>query len=124
MAKSDFTLGFIKEQTRLIKLSETLMQMPAFALDIETIEWWNQHRERIALIQIAFRYKGQPKVAVIDALAGLNLEPLRQPLEGSSILKIIHNAGFDAARLVKHYDFKVAPIHDTMLAARRSGERK
>lgn len=124
MPRPDFTLEFIKEQSRLIKLSETLIQTPAFALDIETIDWWNRHRERIALIQIAFRYKGQVKVAVIDALAALDLEPLRAPLEQSSILKIIHNAGFDATRLSKHYDFNVAPIHDTMLAARRSGERK
>ena len=123
MAKPDFTLGFIKEQSRLVKLCEILMQTPAFALDIETVEWWNRHRERIALIQIAFRYQGKPKVAVIDALAGLDLEPLRQPLEDASILKIIHNAGFDAARLAGHYNFQVAPIHDTMLAARRSGKK-
>jgi hypothetical protein len=124
MTKTDFTLEFIKEQSRLRKLCEILIQTPVFALDIETIEWWNRHRERIALIQIAFRYKGQPKVAVIDALATLDLEPLRAPLEQASVLKIIHNASFDATRFAKHYDFKVAPIHDTMLAARRGGERK
>ena len=108
----------------MIKLCEILLQTPAFALDIETIDWWNRHQERIALIQIAFRFNGQPKVAVIDTLVGLDLEPLRAPLEQSSILKIIHNAGFDATRLSKHYDFHVTPIHDTMLAARRAGERK
>ena len=54
MAKPDFTLEFIKEQSRLIKLAETLIQASSFALDIETIDWWNRHRERIALIQIAF----------------------------------------------------------------------
>lgn len=124
MAKPDFTLEFIKEQSRLIKLSEVLLYTQAFALDIETVDWWNRQRERIALIQIAFRYKGQSKVAVIDALADLNLDPLRAPLENASILKIIHNAAFDATRLSKHYDFNVAPIHDTMIAARRSGERR
>ncbi len=124
MAKPDFTLEFIKEQNRLIKLTETLIQTSAFALDIETVDWWNRHRERIALIQIAFRYKGQSKVAVIDALAGFDLESLRAPLEHASVLKIIHNAGFDAIRLSKHYGFHTAPIHDTMLAARRAGERK
>lgn len=124
MAKPDFTLGFIKEQIRLIKLSEILIQTPVFAIDIETIDWWNRHQERIALIQIAFRYNGQPKVAIIDTLADLDLEPLRAPLECTSVLKIIHNAGFDATRLASHYNFQTAPIHDTMLAARRSGERK
>jgi hypothetical protein len=124
MAKPDFTLGFINEKSRLIKLSEILIQTPAFALDIETIDWWNRHQERIALIQIAFRYKGQLKVAVIDTLADLDLEPLRAPLESTSILKIIHNAGFDATRLASHYNFQTVPIHDTMQAARRSGEKK
>jgi hypothetical protein len=124
MAKPDFTLGFINEQSRLIKLCEALIQTTAFALDIETVDWWNRHQERIALIQIAFRYKGQIKVAVIDTLADFDLEPLRKPLEHPSTLKIIHNAAFDATRLSKHYKFQVTPIFDTMLAARRSGERK
>lgn len=124
MAKPDFTLEFIKEQSRLVKLSETLTQTIAFALDIETIDWWNRYQERIALIQIAFRYKGQFKVAVIDALAGFDVESLRVPLENPSTLKIIHNAAFDAIRLAKHYNFQTAPIHDTMLAARKSGEKK
>jgi len=124
MAKPDFTLEFIKEQNRLIKLSETLTQTTAFALDIETIDWWNRHQERIALIQIAFKHKGQSKVAVIDTLAGVDLEPLRALLECTTVLKIIHNAGFDATRLAKHYNFQTTPIHDTMLAARRSGEKK
>lgn len=84
----------------------------------------NRHQERIALIQIAFRFNGQLKVAVIDTLAGFGLEALRVPLEQSSILKIIHNAAFDATRLAKHYDFHTSPIYDTMLAARRAGERK
>jgi hypothetical protein len=101
-----------------------MIHIPAFALDIETIDWWNRHQERIALFQIAFRYKEHYKVAVIDVLAELDLEPLRAPLEHTSILKIIHNAGFDATRLNKHYGYAIAPIHDTMIAARRSGERK
>jgi len=124
MTKPDFTLEFIKNQNRLIKLSEVLLQTSSFALDIETVDWWNRHREQISLIQISFRYKGQPKVAIIDALAGLNLDLLRAPFEHVAILKIIHNAAFDATRLSKHCDFIVAPIYDTMLAARRSGERK
>lgn len=124
MTKPDFTLEFIKDQQRLVKLSETLSQTSAFALDIETVDWWNRRRERIALVQIAFRNKEQPKVAVIDALADLNFDSLRKPLESSLNIKAIHNASFDAARLAQHYDFAVAPIYDTMLAARRAGERK
>lgn len=124
MPKPDFTLKIIKDVGQLQRLSDVLATLPAFALDIETTEWWNRHRERIALIQIAFRVKERIKVFIIDALVDFDPEPLRLPLEKSFAVKIIHNAAFDAARLNKHYDFSLAPIFDTMLAARRSGEKK
>lgn len=124
MSKPDFTVRLVKDSSELQRLSKILSALPAFALDIETSDWWNRHRERIALIQIAFRTEGKIKVAVIDPLADLSVEHLRLPLEQSSALKIIHNAGFDAVRLNKHYDFNVSPVFDTMTAARRSGEKK
>lgn len=124
MPKPDFTLKIIKDAGELQRLSDVLATLPAFALDIETTEWWNRYRERIALVQIAFRAKERIKVFIIDAFARFDPEPLRLPLEKSAVVKIIHNAGFDATRLKKHYDFSVTPVFDTMLAARRSGERK
>jgi len=124
MPKPDFTLKFIKDADELQRLSDVLAALPAFALDIETTEWWNRHRERIALIQIAFRVEERVKVFIIDALARFDPEPLRLPLEKSAVVKIIHNAAFDATRLHKHYNFSPDPVFDTMLAARRSGERK
>lgn len=124
MGKSDFTLKIIKDTGELRRLSDELISLPVFALDIETTDWWNRQRERIALIQIAFRAGGKPKVAVIDALTKLDLEPLRQPLGLNTITKVVHNAVFDATRLADHFRFKVAPIFDTMVAARRSGEKR
>lgn len=124
MTKTNFTLEFIKENQGLRRLAETLVTKSAFALDIETTEWWIRGREQVALIQLAFRDGQKFKVAVIDAFANLDFEVLRTPFEENSIVKIIHNAGFDAPRLARHYDLKVSPVHDTMLAARSSGERK
>ncbi len=124
MTKLDFKLKFIKNSEDLGRLSEILIALPAFALDIETSDWWNRHRERIALIQIAFRREGKIKVVIIDALADLDIDLLRLPLELASNIKIIHNAAFDAARLKTHYNFNVAPVFDTMSAARRRGEKK
>lgn len=124
MLKPDFTVKLIKDSQELQRLSELLLEVPSFALDIETSDWWNRHRERIALIQIAYRVAGKMKVAVIDALADLDVNRLRPPFELSSVLKIIHNAAFDANRLKTHYDFNVAPVFDTMSAARRAGEKK
>ncbi len=124
MVKSDFTLEFIKDNQGLGRLADTLLTKPAFSVDIETIEWWNRQREQVALIQLAFHHNRQSKVAIIDALANLDFNILKKPFEDDSITKIIHNAGFDAPRLAKHYEINTSPIHDTMLAARANKESK
>lgn len=107
-----------------MNLVDRLEATSVIALDIETVDWWNKHQERIALIQLAYRINNQPKVAVIDAFAKIDLAALKSPLENNSIIKVIHNAVFDASRLANHYNFKVSPIFDTMVAARRSGEKR
>lgn len=122
---ADYSVEIIGNQRKLVDLSEQLVGVSVFALDIETAEWWNRQRERVALIQLAFRTaRGGVKVAVIDALAALDLKVLSASFESNSVTKIIHNAAFDAARLNQHYKFKIAPVYDTMLAARRNGEKK
>ena len=120
----DFTLELIKSNQKLGRVADALRAQSVFAVDIETTEWWNRQREQIALIQIAYREDQKPKVAIIDALAGLTLNILRKPLEEKAILKIMHNAAFDAPRLAKAYEINASPVYDTMLAARKSGERK
>lgn len=120
-------IQFVRDQATLATLAARISAVPVFALDIETINWWDRARERIALVQLAYRdddKAGDPRVVVIDALAGIDLEPLRRPLELSASLKAIHNASYDAVRLSRHLHIRTSPIHDTMLAARRSGERK
>ena len=94
------------------------------ALDIETINWWSREEERISIIQIGFRENDQITVAICDLLSGWNPEPLRYPLETSLQTKVIHNASYDAVRLARHYCIRTSPVYDTMLAARRSGEKK
>lgn len=124
MTQPDFTIRLVRDSDELRRLSGILESLPCFALDIETIDWWNRLRERVALIQIAFRQAGRIRVAVVDALADLDLQLLRPCFEQPSALKVIHNAAFDAVRLNQHYGFSVTPVFDTMIAARRSGERK
>ncbi len=120
----DFSIEIINSQTKLTGLINRLASLSIIALDIETVNWWNRHQERIALIQFAFRTKRKPKVVIIDAFADLDLEPLRQPLELDKTTKVIHNAVFDATRITDHFHIKVAPIFDTMVAARRNRERR
>lgn len=124
MVKSDFNLEFIKDNQGLGRLADTLLTKPAFSVDIETVEWWSRRREQVALIQLAFRHAQQLKVAVIDALTDLDFKILKRPFEDNSIIKIMHNAGFDAPRIARHYEINTLPIHDTMLAARANKESK
>src|SRR5215218_848323 len=119
----------LQSQTRqrpreLTALTSRLESAPALALDIETVNWWDRRVERVALIQLAFREGHRVRVAVVDALAGLDLEALRAPLESGAVTKAIHNAAYDAARLSRHFRIHTSPIHDTMLAARRGGEKR
>lgn len=120
----EHTFEFIHTQAQLIELADRAAQAHALALDIETINWWDRAAEKVALVQLAFRAGDHTHVAIIDTLAKLELEPLRRPLELSISTKAIHNASFDASRMLRHYGIVTSPIHDTMLAARRSGEKK
>jgi hypothetical protein len=120
----EFTVELIKDETRLARLTDRISSVGEFSLDIETVNWWNRHQEQVSIIQLAYRTEGKAKVAIIDALSKPNLNLLRIPLELDSVTKVIHNAAFDASRLAKHFKFNVAPIYDTMVAARRHGERR
>jgi hypothetical protein len=120
----DFSIKLISRPHDLTVLVARLDVVPALALDIETINWWDRQVERVALIQLAFREGIHLRVAVIDALAGLSLDHLRPCLESNLVTKAIHNAAYDAVRLSRHYRIHTSPIHDSMLAARRSGEKR
>ncbi len=75
-------------------------------------------------MQFAYRSADKIRVVIVDALAEIELEGLREPLENTSIIKFIYIAAFDAVRLEIHFNFTVAPVFDPMLAAGRAGERK
>lgn len=120
----DHKVEYIGDQASLVAVIERINSASVLALDIETINWWDRDAERVALIQLGFREEGRAQVVVIDALAGLDLSVLRMPLELSSRTKVIHNASYDAVRLARHFKIYTSPIFDTMLAARRGGEKK
>lgn len=119
----DYQIAYVNDRRRLIALSGTLASSPVVALDIETASWWDPRAERVSLVQLAYRDAGRVRVAVVDALALPDPAELRTPLESGVVVKAIHNAAFDASRLQRHFGVSVSPIHDTMLAARRGGER-
>jgi 3'-5' exonuclease len=120
----DHTVEFVSDKLALKAALERLDGAPVIALDIETAYWWDRELERVALIQLAFRENGVIRAVVIDPMADFDPESLRRPLELSAQIKAIHNAGFDAVKLSRHFRIATSPIHDTMLAARRGGERR
>lgn len=120
---TDYQVTYVNDPRRLAALAGTLLGAPALALDIETASWWDKQAERVSLIQLAYRDNGRVRVAVVDALSGLEVTELRPALESTTVLKAVHNASFDASRLHRHYGLRVSPVHDTYLAARRAGER-
>lgn len=122
--KLDYRIHFINNQSRLNMLCDSLVSVSAIALDIETINWWNPLNERVALIQLAYRVNDKIRAVIIDALAEINPSILRPSLELRSTTKVIQNASFDAVRLRRHFKINTAPVYDTLLAARRSGEKR
>src|SRR5262245_15816747 len=118
------TVEFVSDKLAIKAVLGRLDAAPVIALDIETAYWWDRELERVALIQLAFRENDVIRAIVIDAMADFDPESLRRPLELSAQVKAIHNAGFDAVKLSRHYRIATSPIHDTMLAARRNGERR
>lgn len=122
--KTEYSITYINDHRRLEALCERLVAVPTLALDIETASWWDRRAERVSLVQLAYREGGRLRVAVVDVLAELDPAILRRPLESVDVTKAVHNAAFDAVRLERHFKIRPAPIHDTMLAARRGGERR
>lgn len=120
----DFSTEMVGGPRELSALAGRLGSATALALDIETVNWWDREAERVSLVQLAFREQGRVRVAVVDALAAHDLKSLREPLESGASTKAIHNAAYDASRLARHFHIHASPIHDTMLAARRGGERR
>lgn len=120
---ADYQVIYVNDSRRLAALAEALPTSSALALDIETASWWDRKAERVSLIQLAYRDAGRIRVAVVDALVGFEVNELRAALESPGVVKAVHNAAFDVPRLDRHLGLRVAPVHDTMLAARRGGER-
>lgn len=120
----DFSIKFVSSSQALVSLAARLNTVLVLALDIETVNWWDRKVERVSLIQLAFREEGQIRAAVVDVLDGLSLEDLRPSLESNLVIKAIHNAAYDATRLLRHFCIHTSPIHDTMLAARHRGEKR
>lgn len=78
----------------------------------------HHYREKVCLVQLSFGGRN----ALVDPLSGVDLEPLRAPLEDRSRRKVLHGADYDVRILGRDFGFAPVGIFDTMVAARILGE--
>jgi len=78
--------------------------------DMESLSGNQDHRSRL------------PHDVIVDPLAGLDLEPLRQALEDTEI--VLHGGDYDLRMLRRGLNFTAHKMFDTMIAARLLGIRE
>jgi ribonuclease D len=94
------------------------------ALDTEA-DSLHSYREKLCLLQIsvpaAINARDYNDV-IVDPLAGIDLEPLREALEPKEI--VLHGADYDLRMLRRGLNFIACKIFDTTIAARLLGIRE
>jgi ribonuclease D len=101
-------------------LARELRGLPAIAVDTEA-DSLHHYPERLCLIQLAHP-GGQ--VYFLDALALLDLEPLRALFADPATVKVLHSGDNDVVYLKRRFGLAFAGLSDTMLAARFLGVRE
>jgi ribonuclease D len=111
---------WIRTPAELETLARELEAVKAIAVDTEA-DSLHHYPERLCLVQIA---DPEGRVWLVDPLALPDLEPLRPLWADPATVKVLHSADNDLAHLKRRYDFSVAAVADTMLAARFLGVRE
>ena len=116
--------SLIATDARLTELVKNIDVADRVALDTEA-DSLHSYREKLCLLQIsvpaAVSARGYNDF-IVDPLAGLDLEPLRQALESREI--VLHGADYDLRMLQRGLNFTAHTIFDTLIAARLLGIRE
>ena len=116
--------ALIATDARLTELVKNIDVADRVALDTEA-DSLHSYREKLCLLQIsvpaAVSARGYNDF-IVDPLAGLDLEPLRQALEPREI--VLHGADYDLRMLQRGLNFTAHTIFDTLIAARLLGIRE
>ena len=94
------------------------------ALDTEA-DSLHSYREKLCLLQISVPAAINPRGYndfIVDPLAGIDLEPLREALQPKEI--VLHGADYDLRMLRRGLNFIACKIFDTTIAARLLGIRE
>jgi len=101
-------------------LARDLHGAQAVAIDTEA-DSLHHYPERLCLIQLA---DPRGRVFFLDALALVDLEPLRPLFTDPATLKVFHSGDNDVVYLKRRFGVAFAGLSDTMLAARFLGVRE
>jgi len=132
---SSLQSGLIAANAQLAELLKKIDAADRVALDTEA-DSLHSYREKLCLLQISVPARSatalQAGPAAIDArdyndfmvdpLAGVDLEPLREALESREI--VLHGADYDLRMLRRGLNFVAHKIFDTTIAARLLGIRE
>ena len=138
--------GFVATDATLAELVREIAAADRVALDTEA-DSLHSYREKLCLLQISVsaaiavagigdagceqgdsrinrdhRSRLQVHDFIVDPLAGVDLEPLRQILEPREI--VLHGADYDLRMLRRGLNFTAHRIFDTLIAARLLGIRE
>ena len=116
--------GVIATAAQLAELLNKIEAGDRVAIDTEA-DSLHSYREKLCLLQMSVPAAVSPRgynYFIVDPLAGLDLEPLRQALEPREI--VLHGADYDLRMLRLGLNFTACTIFDTQIAARLLGIRE
>jgi len=108
----------VTDAEQLRALVASWQHEPTLACDTESNSLY-VYREKVCLFQLSTTTADY----VIDPLV-VSLEPLRPLLADPAIEKIFHAAEYDIFLLKREFQFEIANLFDTMIAARVTGREK
>jgi ribonuclease D len=107
---------WIDRPAALLRLADTLSQLPIIAVDTESNSLF-AYQEQVCLIQ----FSTENSDYLVDPLALPDLSPLGPVFADPAIEKVFHAAEYDLICLKRDYGFEFNNLFDTMLAARILG---
>jgi len=121
---SSLQSNLVATDARLAELLKKIEAADRVALDTEA-DSLHSYREKLCLLQISVSVAANANGHddfIVDPLAGVDLEPLRQVLEPREI--VLHGADYDLRMLRRGLNFTAHRIFDTLIAARLLGIRE
>ena len=105
-------MELVQDNKSLLKLTKSLKKNDVLYIDTEFLRN-NTYWPKLCLIQI----KAKEKIYLIDTLAKININELKEIFADSDILKVFHSARQDIEVLMNVYKIIPWPVYDTQIAA-------